>query len=135
MGVVYSMIGADAALALAGGLMAGFLLAWPAWIAPNPPIGVSTRDAVYHLFYLLVILSAGALTLIGFYIVEAILHLSDGEPLRYLAENLFVFLVTLVLSVVLPAFTSGVGKSLSEKARLRTETYEEEYDEGNEWGT
>jgi len=132
MGVFYSFISSDPALALIGGLMTGFLLVWPAWIAPNPPAGVSTRDALYHLFYLSVLLSAGALTLIGFYFVEVITYLSDGDPLRYLVDNLFVFLATLVLSLVLPAFTSGVGKSLSEKARLRTEKFAGDDEEDHE---
>ncbi len=135
LGVVYSFVSSNPALALFGGLMTGFLLVWPAWIAPNPPAGVSTRDALYHIFYLLVLLSAGALTLIGFYFVQAISYLSDGDPLRYLADNLFVFLATLALSWVLPAYTIGVSKSLSEKARLRTEKFAEDHGEDHKRGT
>lgn len=123
LGVIYSITGSNPALALFGGLMTGFLLVWPAWIAPNPPAGVSTRDALYHIFYLLVLLSAGALTLIGFYFVEAITYFSDGDPVRYLLDNLFMFVATLALSWVLPAFTFGVSKSLSEKARFRIEKF------------
>lgn len=135
MGVIYAIVGSNITLALLGGLVTGFLLVWPAWIAPNPPIGVSTRDALYHIFYLLVLLSAGALTLLGFYLVEAITYLSDGEPLRYLADNFFVGLLSLAVSLVFPAFTLGVGKSLSEKAHRRTQIYEDDYSEDYKWGT
>lgn len=125
MGAVLNFVHADVFEAALAGLTTGFLLSWPAWIAPHPPDGVAFRDALYHLFYLLVILSSGALSLLGFYFVAVLKELSGGDITGYLLENLFDGVATLLVVSALAAFTKGVSKSLSAKAHRRIQTHEQ----------
>lgn len=126
MGLVLYFLRNSPLEALLAGLMGGFLLAWPAWIAPQPPMGMTLRDVRYHAFYVLFILTAGALSLIGHLFGAILVDLSDGDLLGFLAENVFLVIATFLVASVLGAFTRGVGKSLNEKATERVQSFEPE---------
>lgn len=135
LGIVLYALHSDVTMALVAGLMTGFLLAWPAWIAPNPPMGVSFRDGRYHLFYFGIILSGGTLTLGGWSVAALIGYFSEGEIFLYLAENIFMLLLGVIGAPVIVAYTSAIGKSLSEKAQERERRFNEaaDYDPDDEW--
>ena len=134
MGAMLYIFRTSLAEAVIAGILGGFLLAWPAWIAPDDSSVVTIRDPIYHIFYVGVVFSGGVLAATGYALAHSVVVMSGGDVLKFFTENLFIFILSVLLTTLVPAFTIGVGRSMLEKGVERTRRYALDADEGSDTG-
>ncbi len=117
-GALLALLGNPLGTVIASALFGAFLLIWPALFIPRP-WGVSNRDWRYAVLNASLLVGFSGLSATGSFVTEIMTILGGGDVGKYVLENLFLWIVTLIVTTTCLAFTKGTFMGLKETAERR----------------
>lgn len=118
LGCIFGLSGLSLHEAGVAGGMAAFLLLWPGFFMPRP-WGVRRFEWRLILLHVSMLAAFAGFSALGVVVIGTMEALGDGDILKYVGENLFNWVLTLVVTIAGTAFTKGLFLSMKERSEDR----------------
>lgn len=118
LGCIFGLSGLSLHVAGVAGGMAAFLLLWPGFFMPRP-WGVRQFEWRLILLHVSMVAAFAGFSALGVVVIGTMEALGDGDILKYIGENLFNWILTLVVTIASTAFTKGLFLSMKERSEDR----------------